>query len=260
MLATYQKPTDAPTGPTKSAVAAYRKHVQSNEDVDQGVCDAAWRIASDATTDRHIWEKRQDAAYRLTVAVPQLQTELAEARAAMQNERMTGTRLVSEFGTVGELLAALLACQQEGQPNHRPASYARAYELESAIVAERAAAVNTLRRTSDPAIARKLADLSREAADMEVSIASLEDIANIDEKVAKQQQLCAIMAGDTGDKAKKAYLMERRRLTELQGLVSQKPQAVAALDEARQRLAGVHRQVQELEQARLDPINQEWAE
>ena len=120
----------------------------------------------------------------------------------MQNERKSGTRLVSEFTTVGELLGALLLCQQEADPHHRPASYARAlrtgkHHRGRADERDELASV-----TSDPLIGRKLGELAREVANLQVSITSLEAVANIDERVARQTEICNSMATERGEKAK----------------------------------------------------------
>ena len=54
MLATFKDPS-APTGPTKAALAAYRKLVQSNADPDDQVLHDAWKIATEFHTDRAVW-------------------------------------------------------------------------------------------------------------------------------------------------------------------------------------------------------------
>ncbi len=260
MLATYQKPTDAPTGPTKAAVTAYRRMVQSNQDYDYDVSQAAWKCQADYQMDKHTHAKRQDATYILDTTIPAMERELADLRAASANEKKTGQRLIAEFTTIAELAAALTLHVQEQTPGQMTESYARARELAGELGRERTRAMNVLRTTSSPDLARRLATVQSQITDEEQSIKALEELVNIEERIAKQEGICNSMAVDArSDEAKRRYREQRQRLAELCGLRGQRAEAEAAVADRRQRLAGLRGQAGAIEAERLIVANQEWA-
>jgi hypothetical protein len=116
-----------------------------------------------------------------------------------------------------------------------------------------------LQTTCDPAIVRKLGELHRQARDTEVFMHDADRLAHIDREIEKQSALVNSMAKDQGERAKKAYAVQRARLTELQALTAQQGEAQKAVEEMRVKLADLKQRVAALEESRLQPKNQEWA-
>ncbi len=266
--------TQAESGPTPAAIDKYRRMIfdgvdNGRDDIDPATLADAWKLMLDARADMKIYRDRLDAVHTIEHLVPALKANVARLDSAMKKAASIGQTPVSAYGTLDQLLSAILECQAYRTPGMVSPQKVALSTAAGEVVAVQHEAMMLLRTTSDPAIGRQIGELSNEVSSLESAIRSREEILHIDRAITECEAKIARYAGDNREffaepaetrriSSREMYLKERRRLEELRGLAAQKPAAEAANAADQARILELRIRVGALERQRLEPREMSW--
>ncbi len=231
------------SGPTAKAIDTYKRTVLESvehdrpEDPDPAVLESAWKLAIDFRADVATYKKRRNARADLDVRVPALAARARQLQQVADEAAAIGSRLVSEFSTLGELLAALNETARHATGGMVSPQKLSASQAANEVSMVRQGALTLLKDTSDPDIGIAIQELQGVAASIESSIANRSDIIGVDVAIARQEaRLLDITTGgrdrlttaDLRKPDKQVYREARQRLEALHTLAAQKPAAIEA--------------------------------
>ncbi len=263
---------EAPAGPKPSDVQRYREAVfdgvdNGRDDIDPAILEDGWKLMLDARADMKTYRSRLAAAVDLNTRVPALQVEAGRLAEAAAMAARIGTRPVSDYRTVQDLLFALNECARHATAGAVSPEKLAASQAANEVSTVRQAALTLLRDTSDPGIGIAIQELQGEMASIESSIANRSDIIGVDVAIARQEaKLLDITTGGrdrltTADRRKpdkQVYREARQRLEALHTLAAQRPDALASNAEDEKRVVGLRVRITALELRRLEPREMTW--
>ncbi len=251
-------------GPTKKAVQQYReavlRAVESGAPIARTLIFNARLTEEICKLDFTMYRRRLQAKHSLDVGVPEL-----EKQAAAAEELAKQTKPWAERTFTGAQWQAL---QASGMLTMPPPEHQKAQQARQFVQMARQEAIQSLRETADPELARQVSELTATAQEIRGTMKSRLKILSIDQAIAKQREVVdSIIRGDdlsqvvgpVHDSRAEENGKARRRLDHLLDLAGQKPQAVADQAADQQRLTEIQAEIGKLEQARLDPRRMKWA-
>ncbi len=252
-------------GPTKKAIAQYREAVQraveSGATIAKELVFAAYKTVEICNTDFKTYRNRLQAKHALAVTVPELERKAAEA------EKVAAAIIPYEKRTM--TFAEWEALRPRILFSRRTDEDLAAQQARQVVSEARQAALQHLRETSDPELARQISELAATASSIRGTMAQRQKgILNIDAAIAKQREMVdAIIRGDdlveiigpVHKSRREENDIARRKLDYLLDQAQGKPQAEIDQAADQQRLAEIAAEISKLEQARLDPRRMRWA-
>ncbi len=267
---------EAPAGPKPSAIQRYREAVfaavdNGRDDIDLATLADGWKLLLDFQADLKVYRSRLAAAGDLDKRVPELHAvanRLAEVAAA---PAAVGSRHVSDYPTVRDLLYALNECARHATAGAVSPEKLAASQAAAEVGRVRHAATALLRETADPAIGRQIGELFTQVASLDAAIHGRQEILNVGSEITRcEAKISQYAADDRTFNAEPAatrrvsstelYLRERKHLEELRVLASQRPDALAENEADAARIVELWAQINALELRRLEPQNMQWHE
>ncbi len=266
--------TQAEPGPTSEAIDKYRRMVfdaadNGRDDIDPAILEGAWKLTLDATADSKIYRSRLAASEDLNTRVPKLQAEARRLADVAAAGARIGTRPVSDFPTVRELLVALNETAAYATAGAVSPQKLAASQAANEVSTVRQAALTLLRETADRALGQQIGELFTQVASLDGAIRGRQEILDVESKITECESRITRYAADDREffaepaetrrvSSREMYLKARRQLEQLRGLASQRPNALAANAADQARIVELRQQIAGLERQRLEPKNMRW--
>jgi hypothetical protein len=262
---------DAIANSGESAEHQYRAAIQAAAagdgpapEPDRKLLDGALRLLSDWEADLATLRSRRKAAETLA-GIPALEAEADRLAAVASDDG--GGQLIADFGTVGELWAALESYRRSQIPGYVSPQKRAAHEARKQAQFDRNDATNALLRTADPALDRDAAELRRQIQGIQARIANRAPLVNLEQRIATQTNFVNELAAGSrwsvpGYDPRPTRDIWKDEKQKLRGMMAQRPMVADAQRETEadeKRIAALEGKIADLLASKLIPERMAWS-
>ena len=252
------------------AEKAYRDFVKqaavsdTDTEPDAAILQAAGRFPAEFHADLTSLRKRQAAADTLSNRVPELEKQLAEAKA----ERQGGMdEAIPVLRTKADFWKLWLECRQGMDPNCHTDARLRKSQLQGELNDTRNGALKVLLSTCDPAIGEERGRLNGQIYGLNRDIKDRAGLAELEGVIARQSKIVEELASGIRPVQFRTDMRKTRELYrymkgELARAIAERPAAERNRqqdEKARAEISQLQARISGLEASKLDPMNMDWS-